>query len=304
MKRILLFVGTVFSLSAASSQTLPFKDFYFASPMLINPAMAGERIDPTFTLISNIPTSGIDGAPSSVTFSYDQRIEKINSGFGAMFNRETIGVHTELKQALMYNYRWKIRGGNELALGGSVFYKSWKSDWSRLYSSGSGLLQGVSKTESFGYDLGVSYSFVRGTKAGLSVVNDPVRYYILDDSNNLFAIVGRTKVVAFLEQELTLNKWLKLTPSLFYALPGELPAILNLNATAYIDKWAFVGAQYSNNNSHNNASNVFAGVCYSDALQIGVKVFQRQAHQVYGYRSAAFMLQVSPKRRSTTTMRR
>ncbi|MEQ9375064.1 MAG: PorP/SprF family type IX secretion system membrane protein [Imperialibacter sp.] len=302
MKRILLFVGTVFSLSAASSQTLPFKDFYFASPMLINPAMAGERIDPTFTLISNIPTSGIDGAPSSVTFSYDQRIEKINSGFGAMFNRETIGVHTEMKQALMYNYRWKMRSGNGLALGGSLFYKSWRSDWDKLFSSGGSVLSGVERAESLGYDLGVGYSFVRGARVGLSVINDPITYYTIDNSNSLSAIEGRTKVVAFLQQNFRINNWLKLTPSALYALPGELPAILNLNATAYIGKWVFVGAQYSNNNSHNNTSNIFAGVCYSDVIQIGVKVFEKQSPQAYGYRSAAFMLQVSPKRKSTTAM--
>ncbi|WP_416865511.1 MAG: PorP/SprF family type IX secretion system membrane protein [Imperialibacter sp.] len=301
MKRISLSALLVFLLYGASAQTLPFKDFYFASPMLINPAMAGGRIDPTFTLILNIPTSGIDGAPSSVTFSYDQAIEKINSGFGAMFNREAIGVHTELKQALMYNYRWKMKNGNELALGGSLFYKSWKSDWDKLYSSGGSLLTGISKTESLGYDLGLSYSFVKGTKVGLSVINDPITYYRIDDSNSLSVIEGRTKVVAFLQQNFTLNKWLKLTPSALYALPGELPAVLNLNATAYIGKWAFVGAQYSNNNSHSNTSNVFAGVCYGDVIQIGVKVFKKQTQMLaYGYRSAAFMLQVSPKRKRTT----
>jgi len=164
-------------------------------------------------------------------------------------------------------------------------------------------LTGISKTESLGYDLGLSYSFVKGTKVGLSVINDPITYYRIDDSNSLSVIEGRTKVVAFLQQNFTLNKWLKLTPSALYALPGELPAVLNLNATAYIGKWAFVGAQYSNNNSQNNTSNVFAGLCYNDAIQIGVKVFKKQTQMhAYGYRSAAFMLQVSPKRKSTTTM--
>ncbi|WOK08883.1 PorP/SprF family type IX secretion system membrane protein [Imperialibacter roseus] len=298
MKRILLSVGIVFSLNAASSQTLPFKDFYFASPMLINPAMAGDRIDPTFTLISNIPTSGIYGAPASVSFSYDQQLKKINSGIGAVVSRENQGVHTEWRHTLMYNYRWKFSGSNELALGGSIFNVDLESDWDKLNSSGvDPYLTGQSRLNYFNFDVGASYSFFKGTNVGLSLISYP-RIYRENFFFDMYKVRDQRRVVAFLEQDLTLNKWLKLRPSVLYTLPGELPAILNLNATAYISKWAFVGAQYSNNNSLNNTSNVFAGLCYNDAIQIGVKVFKKQTQMLaYGYRSAAFMLQVSPKRK-------
>ncbi|MEQ8535451.1 MAG: PorP/SprF family type IX secretion system membrane protein [Imperialibacter sp.] len=302
MKTISLSLMLIFLLNAASGQTLSLKDFYFSAPLFINPAMVGESDDPTFTLIGSVPTSGIDGAPASVSFSYDQHLKTINSGIGAAISRETLGVHAGWRYTLMYNYRWNFSGGNELALGSSFFYIRQESDFSKpgIYG-GSSLLAGVVRSNYFSYDLGASYSFFKGTKAGLSFVNYPYNYRE-NFSEDFSEIKERRKLIAFIQQDFRLSKWLKLTPSALYALPGELPAILNLNATAYIGKWVFVGAQYSNNNSHNNTSNVFAGVCYSDALQIGVKVFEKQSPQAYGYRSAAFMLQVSPKRKSTTAM--
>jgi len=303
MKTISLSLVLLFLLNVASGQTLSVKDFYFSAPLFINPAMAGESDDPTLTLISHLPSSGVDGAPASATFSYDQHLKKINSGIGAAMSRETLGVHSGWRYTLMYNHRWKFSGGNELALGSSFFYIRQESDFSKLGIYGSSaILSGVVRSNYFSYDLGASYSFFKGTKAGLSFVNYPYNYRE-NFSEDFSEIKERRKLIAFIQQDFRLSKWLKLTPSALYALPGELPAILNLNATAYIGKWAFVGAQYSNNNSHNNTSNVFAGVCYGDVIQIGVKVFKKQTQMLaYGYRSAAFMLQVSPKRKSTTAL--
>jgi type IX secretion system PorP/SprF family membrane protein len=298
MKKVLLPALLLLSVCAATAQTLPFKDFYFLAPMLVNPALAGDKGDPTITLISNVPTVGIDGAPASFNLSYGQGVEKINSGFGAMINKESVGVHSELKQSLMYNYRFKLRGGSELALGGTIFYTSWKSDWNSLYAGGSSsVLTGVSKAESFGYDLGMNYSFARGMKVGLSMINDPITYYGIDGSNILSVKDGRTQVVAFLQRNFILAKWLKLTPSVLVKLPEDVPSILNLNATAYISKWVFVGAQYSNSKNRINSSNIFAGLCYEDVVRVGVKLFRKQYSPFSDeFNPLAFMVQVTPRR--------
>ena len=302
MKKILAFMAFYYLAAALWAQSPAINDFYLFSPLLINPALAGRNANPTFTQISRVPTDKIDGGPQRYLLAYEQGIKAINSGVGAVVAHERLGIHSEWRQTLMYNYRFKFSNGNELALGGAGFHSQRESDFSRLGASPTHWpLTGQIKSVSFGYQLGISYSFLKNTTVGMSLFNYPYS----PSSGFLWSVpeVHRTQyVLVFVEQDVRVSKWLRLTPSILFVSSDLNNAMWNLNATAHIGSWAFVGAQYSNSDGINNPSNVFAGVCFRDVAKVGVRVLSKKP-LIFPNRSPglSFMLQVSPRKREKET---
>ncbi len=281
--------GTLFAQNPALN------DFYLFSPLLINPALAGRNVNPTFTQVSRIPTDGIDGSPQRYLLAYEQGIKAINSGVGAVVGHERVGLLSTWRYTLTYNYRFKFSSGNELALGGSAFHLRNNVDFTRLSSpSANPGFTGMIKSNHFGYSFGVSYSFLKNTTVGMSLINHPYTGWLAFPGSVPEGYQKRN-VLVFAEQDVRLSKWLKLKPSVLFIAPGSLPAVWNLNAMADIGTWAFVGARYSNSDEPNNTSNVFAGVSFRDVARVGVTVWSKKPSALLELnRGLSFMLQVSP----------
>lgn len=302
MKKTFTLIALYCLAAVVRGQSPVINDFYIFSPLLINPALAGRNDVPTFTQISRVPTNGIDGAHQRYLLAYEQGIKAINSGVGAVVAHERVGVHSEWRHTLMYNYRFKFSNGNELALGGSAFHVHKESDFDRLGTPiANQALTGQIKSNRFGYQLGISYSFFKNTTVGMSLFNYP--YSLSSGFPGEAAEVYRGQhVLVFVEQDVRVSKWLRLTPSILF-VPQASKAVWNLNTTAYIGKWAFVGAQYSNSDGFNNASNVFAGVSFKEVARVGIRVFSKKPQMFPDqYRALSFMLQVSPWKREKESM--
>ena len=102
----------------AFAQDPTFSQFY-ANRLYLNPAFAGTAQCPRLTLNYRNQWPGIDNSFITYTASYDQQVDAISGGLGALVMRDIAGegVLSTTSAALMYSYqfrvnrKWSIRAG-------------------------------------------------------------------------------------------------------------------------------------------------------------------------------------------------
>lgn len=106
--RLLVLIVCLVQLRLAA-QDMQFSQFY-AAPLYINPAFTGSTIQHRLIMNYRNQWPNIPGAFESYHASYEYNAEKLNSGFGLIFNREeagSFGLTTDLV-ALSYAYRFRV----------------------------------------------------------------------------------------------------------------------------------------------------------------------------------------------------
>lgn len=267
------------------------------SPVSINASLAGQSDVPNFVQISRILTHENGGSSNAYLLSYDQGIQAINSGVGAMVGIAKFGEHTRWKYSMMYNYKITISRNSQITLGGTVFM-DYRSTFFDKIAAGlpNSTLPDRLKSTYLNYDLGIAGNFGR-TVFGLSLYNFYSFYGDIGVDEFSYEYNNNRQPILFLSREFDLGQLLTLNPSILYIPTSNLPDIINLNSTLNVGHRAFIGAQYSNNNTIGNTSNIFAGLTLLDAVNLGVKVFARRPSQYPNrYRCFAFVVQVNPKK--------
>lgn len=102
----------------AFAQDPTFSQFY-ANRLYLNPAFAGTAQCPRLTLNYRNQWPGIDNSFITYTASYDQQVDALSGGIGALIMRDVAGegVLSTTSAALMYSYqfrvnrKWSIRAG-------------------------------------------------------------------------------------------------------------------------------------------------------------------------------------------------
>ena len=102
----------------AFAQDPTFSQFY-ANRLYLNPAFAGTAKCPRVTLNYRNQWPGIDNSFITYTASYDQQVDALSGGIGALIMRDVAGegVLSTTSAALMYSYqfrvnrKWSIRAG-------------------------------------------------------------------------------------------------------------------------------------------------------------------------------------------------
>ncbi|MAY82865.1 MAG: hypothetical protein CMP59_01900 [Flavobacteriales bacterium] len=93
----------------AFAQDPTFSQFY-ANRLYLNPAFAGTAVCPRLTLNYRNQWPGIDNSFITYTASYDQQVDAISGGFGALLMRDIAGegILSTTSAALMYSYQFKV----------------------------------------------------------------------------------------------------------------------------------------------------------------------------------------------------
>lgn len=105
----------LFSWQTLKSQDLEFSQF-FNAPVYLNPAFAGVDAGPRFTLNYRNQWAALDNAFISYAASYDQYIQNLNGGIGALIvsDRQANGLY--LTNSLSGMYAYKINLSRKFAL--------------------------------------------------------------------------------------------------------------------------------------------------------------------------------------------
>ena len=103
---LLLVLGT----QGVNAQDVGFSQFY-ANPLYLNPAFAGSKVDPRISLSYRAQWPGLVSAFTTVSASYDQYINDLHGGIGAIVMTDRQGDHGALSTNMlgaMYSFRFRV----------------------------------------------------------------------------------------------------------------------------------------------------------------------------------------------------
>ncbi len=114
-----------------SGQKVPATNQYILNPIAINPAMAGNSGFLTLAALYNKQWVGVNGSPSTVTFSADMPVFNDRIGLGLLIMNDNVGVTSENQIVTDYAYRLQV-GKGTLSLGIGAGIITTNTAWSEL----------------------------------------------------------------------------------------------------------------------------------------------------------------------------
>jgi type IX secretion system PorP/SprF family membrane protein len=119
--------------SALLAQDPQFTQFY-ANPLYLNPALAGNKICPRINMSYRQQWPGIHGTYSSLGFSYDQLAHKVRGGIGFMAIHDQAGEGTlnTTGVGVIYAPYIKLSPTATISVGIQAGYWQKRVDWSKL----------------------------------------------------------------------------------------------------------------------------------------------------------------------------
>ena len=119
--------------SMALGQDVAFSQFV-AMPMNVNPALTGIAYGPRVNLAYRNEWPAIDKGFVSYGLSFDQHIEKINSGFGFLFTYDRVadGLLNGYQFRVNYAYQIRLGKGIGMQIGAYAGYANRSVNWTRF----------------------------------------------------------------------------------------------------------------------------------------------------------------------------
>jgi type IX secretion system PorP/SprF family membrane protein len=107
---------------------------YYAAPLQINPALAGNGYAPSFHLNYRNQWPEIPNAYQTYAASYDQYLDYLNSGVGVMLLADNSGdgVMKTIKLSGIYSYRLKVTEEMFVKFGADASVVQARLDWDKL----------------------------------------------------------------------------------------------------------------------------------------------------------------------------
>ena len=214
---------------------------YMINPMVINPAYAGSQESISLTGLIREQWVGLDGAPSTQTFTGHMPFERKRIGVGLSLLHDKIGITDQTGLFAAYAYKIPMSEKGVLSLGiqgGFIHYKarySEVSDYDPTFQTGD-----VSEYHpNFGF--GVYYStdrFYAGFAVPQLIQNKMDRNNPNSDSRLVRHYFFHSGYV------IDLNPSLKLKPNALLKIVGGAPIELDLNANLYIKELLGVGLSW------------------------------------------------------------
>ena len=283
----LIFLILLIGLQAANAQDLVFSQFY-NTPLVINPAFAGNSTSAQFSGNYRLQWPGFSTAYESFALGYSQFFKEINSGFGLSIisDSQGEGALQHLTVGGTYMYKVVLAGEYQLKIGIEAALGQNRLDWNKLQfgdqiPSGGINVGGMTipttelVPESFnkGY-LDVSTGFLIYNKswyAGLTLkhMNTPDNGFILSNSQNKLGLpvlwnahLGYQYVFGIGNKQ---SKPSFVSPSLLVANQADF---WQVNVGAYVQLKSLILGTYFRHTVNNSDALIFAFGVNLDPLKI------------------------------------
>jgi type IX secretion system PorP/SprF family membrane protein len=265
MKKITHLVVLVILMATAKAvngqQQVMFTQYMF-NGLALNPAYAGSHETVSLSALGRKQWTGLDGAPSTQTFSIHSPIRKQRMSIGFLFLHDNIGVTDQTGTYASYAYRIPITKKGKLAFGlqGGVSY--YNAQFSKVSTTDPTFANGDVRVILPSVGFGMYYNTDR-FYVGVSVpqLNQSSLDKTIPDSDSrlvrhYFASAGYV---------LDLNHALKLKPNVLVKVVGGAPVEIDLNANLLIQEVLWVGFSWRSFDSFDTILQMQV----SDQLQIG-----------------------------------
>jgi len=132
-KLIFSIIILIAAVTVSKAQDPTFSQFY-ANPLYLNPAMAGNTYCGRLNLNFRNQWPSISGGYITYSATYDQFLEKINSGYGIMFvgDRQGEGAMSTMMISGLYSYKLMASQSIRIDFGAQVSYHQTKIDWNKF----------------------------------------------------------------------------------------------------------------------------------------------------------------------------
>jgi type IX secretion system PorP/SprF family membrane protein len=115
-KMALVVLGILSVLQSNAQQEVMYSQYMF-NTLAINPSYAGSRDVLSLTTLGRYQWLGVDGAPTTYSFTLDMPVKNEKMGLGLMAYTDAIGVSRTTGVNVPYAYRVKVGSKTTLALG-------------------------------------------------------------------------------------------------------------------------------------------------------------------------------------------
>ncbi len=242
MKAIKLYItfAFLFGFSATIAQQQVMFTQYMFNQLAINPAYAGSHKTLSVTALARKQWAGLEGAPSTQTLSVHSPIKNQRIGVGLLLVNDKIGV---TKQTGLYNsfsYRIPFQNGGRLAFGLQIGFTAYNARFSKISDSDPTFAGDVKEVHP-NVGGGLFYStklFYVGFSAPQLIQSTFDRDNIDSDSKMLRHYFLTTGYV------FTLNRQLKLKPSLLVKAVSGAPVQFDVNLNLLMQEVLWVGLSW------------------------------------------------------------
>ncbi|MFY0599340.1 MAG: type IX secretion system membrane protein PorP/SprF [Cyclobacteriaceae bacterium] len=235
----------VLSFSLKAQQQAMFTQYMF-NGLALNPAYAGSHESISATALSRVQWVGIEGAPTTHTFSVHTPIPSKNIAIGGIFSKDNIGVSSQNSMFLSYAYWINLTNGSRLSFGLQGGLRSNNINYTDLgvndpnLSSAEG---GIKPNIGLGaywygarYYLGLSAPTVfQNSFQPKSGSNADLEGFGLTDVSHIYLTGGML---------FDLSPIIKLKPSFLIKSVAGAPLELDLNANVIFDDKVWLGLSY------------------------------------------------------------
>ncbi len=128
---LFLLVTLILSVSSVSGQDVAFSQYY-ANPVYLNPALAGNKICPRVTLNYRNQYPSLGGHFVSYSTGADMHVDAISGGVAVMANADMSGPLASFSGSAVYSYRLKVTNKITMNAALQAGYFQYRLNWDKL----------------------------------------------------------------------------------------------------------------------------------------------------------------------------
>jgi type IX secretion system PorP/SprF family membrane protein len=242
MKKIIISAILMYCavLQSHAQQQVMFTQYMF-NGLAINPAYAGSHETFSATALLREQWTGLDGAPSTQTFSMHAPVRDQKMGLGVLFLHDKIGVTNQTGAYLSYAYRIPFSNGAKLAMGIQGGFTNYNAKFSMVSSTDPSFNSGDVVEFKPNFGAGIYYNTER-FYAGASV---PQLMETKFDNNNTDADSWLVRHYFFTAgYVLDIAENLKFKPNILGKYVQGAPFELDLNANLLFSETIWAGISW------------------------------------------------------------
>ena len=247
IKFLMLLAFMLFAYQKSIAQTEPMYSQYMFNMLGVNPAYAGSREASSFNFFQRSQWIGLQGAPQTTSFSFDQSILNKRAGWGIQFYDDTIGVEKADGINIMGSTRIQVSENGILSGGLSLGLMNYRIDLmnvtGRFTPNDPAFYSNLNKwTPSLG--LGIYYN-TDNFYAGVSIPNIlKSRLTAFDLIRSGLQKVNQKHIFLTTGIVIPINEDLKLKPSTMIKMVEGAPIEADFNTNIWLRDIIGVGVSY------------------------------------------------------------
>jgi type IX secretion system PorP/SprF family membrane protein len=248
-------------LTTYGQQQVMFTQYMF-NGLAINPAYAGSHETVSLTALAREQWTGIDGAPSTQTFSVHSPVFNKRIGLGLLLLHDEIGVTEQSGVYGSYSYKIPFVNGGKLALGLQAGFTFYNAKFSEVSDTNPAFANGDVKESQPNFGFG-AYYFTDRFYAGISVPQLVQNSFDKNNNDSDSQLLRHYFITSGYVFDISRN--LKLKPNVLVKAVEGAPVEIDLNVNLLINELIWVGVSYR---SFDSFDAIFQ-LQVTDRLQIG-----------------------------------